>query len=256
MGKIFKYLVDNFSLIVIAVLLSAVTAFVTNQINKAREERIVRETIEKYDRTIAALNDSLEVYYEGELIKFRDKVPEIALDLLMKSEAFKQLSEREQEYYRELEKINGLLAAAQVEITSLREFTRQIQLPDCTRVTEKEIIFPKGTILSDSIVTPSYRFITSVSLNDKLNWKHKFDFNLQLNQRWIRKENGEIVLDLWSSDNNFKFERSYSYFAPVTQPKRNRFNLGFNVGPGIYYTSRGIDVGLGVQFGLNYSLNK
>lgn len=255
MGKVIKYILDNFSIIIVGILLSAVTAFVTNEINKAREEKIIKETIEKYDRTTRALQDSLQIFYEGEVLKFRDKVPEIALDLLMKSEAYKQLEDREQEYYRELQKVQGLLAAAQVEITSLREFTRTIALPDCTNVTETKITFPRATALSDSVITPTYKFYSTVLLDNPLKWTHKFDFNLQLNQRWVRKESGEIVLDLWSSDNSFKFERSYSYFAPVEEIKPKKFNLGFNVGPGVYYTPRGFDVGLGVQFGLNYNIN-
>lgn len=211
---------DIFYIIVIVLLLIGGFIFYNNSMANEKAK------YENYEKTIAALNDSMKVSIKNGIAEYSKKAPEIMLDQLTNSEYFKTLSAEQQKYYNELSKIKGLVASTKAEI--------QLQGQQLAEI--KNIV---GTVEVDSLGKKiCYRTTDTLEFNQqdtskKFKWDAKlvfnkalipslsmnYDYKFDIQTDFVRNKDKSISVNWKLNDPDLKINDMHNFIIPQEQPK-------------------------------------
>ena len=211
---------DIFYIIIIILMLIGGVIFYTNSMANEKAK------YENYEKTIAALNDSMRVSIKNGIAEYSKKAPEIMLEQLTNSEYFKTLSEEQKKFYTELSKIKGLVASTKAEL--------QLQGQQLADIKNKV-----GTVETDSLGTKvCYRITDTLEFaqkdtSKKFKWDAKmvfdktfkpgltlnYDYKFDIQTDFVRNKDKSITVNWKLNDPDLKINDMHNFIIPQDQPK-------------------------------------
>ncbi len=200
----------------------------------------------KVQISIQALNDTLRIIKEDNQTVYEDMAVITDINNIMSSPDFSLLSKERQDYYKNLSKLNNVLADMQAQISFISKKVNEGNYGQGVKIVGDSIKVKKGTVLSDTSIAQSYKLYQSLTLSNNPIWSHKLEMNLKLRTSWEERE-GKVYARFYSEDPDFKVDYIDSYFPQKTVKKKN-WVIG--VGPGLGFSNDGT-----FKPSLNVSLN-
>jgi hypothetical protein len=175
---------------------------------------------DNYENTINALNDTISVSIKNGFTTYSKKTPEIYLDDLLNSEYFKTLSKDQQEYYNELKKIKGLIAASKAELEKHGELLAEINKDDNPGFIKSDTIsFKLGSVLtfSEKDTTKHLQWKSNITLdtNIKFNFTYKYNFNILTT--FERQKDKSIMVNYKINDPDLVVNNMQNFIIPPEQ---------------------------------------
>jgi hypothetical protein len=214
---------DIFYIIIIVLMLIGGTIFYTNSIRNEKAK------YENYEKTIAALNDTMKVAIKNGIAEYSKKTPEIMLNDLMKSEYFKTLSEDQKKYYTELSKIKGLISSSKAELQlvgqQLAELKNKVGEVETDSLGTK-VCYRATDTLDFAQVDTSKKFKWDAKLSFDKNLKPglsmNYDYKFDIQTDFVRNKDKSIVVNWKINDPDLKVNDMHNFIIPTEQPK-NKF---------------------------------
>jgi len=230
-----------YGIIIILILILGGTYFI-NKVNNMSNK------FDNYERTIAAMNDSIHVTIKNGITEYSKKSPEIYLDEFIKSEAFKSLTSDQQKYYNELTKIKGLITATNAELQKQGTDLAGLKGANPGQIKGDSISFKLGSTMPFAQTDTSKALKWSGLLTLDKNPSFKLDYNYKFNilTTFERNKDKSIVVKYKINDPELKINDMMNYNIPAEQ-KRTKFGrwLEKNKAPiqgtiaGLIFTSGG-----------------
>lgn len=181
------------------------------------------ENFNRYENAILALNDSIHLSIENGKKVWSQKTPEINLDQLVNSEYFKTLESSQQNFYKELTKIKGLIASSQVELQKQGQILAQTtnQLGQLAGTNGDSIQFKLGQKLewNEQDTSKKFQWQASVILDQKPQFKFDYDYKFKINTTFQRQKDKSILIKYNLDDPELKVNKSYSYIVPKEEKR-------------------------------------
>ena len=206
-------------MIIVIIILLFINFISFNKINQLSGQ------FNRYENTIAALNDSIKVSVDGAITTYSKKAPEIYLNELINSEYFKSLSREQQEYYKELNKIKGLIAATNAQLRKQGEILGEIlegQNPGI--ISNDSISFVLGTELKfkETDTTKKLQWDAKVLLDRNLKFKMNYTYDVNIQTSFERQKDKSIVVTYKIDDPELQVTEMMNYIIPPEQ-RRTKF---------------------------------
>lgn len=227
---------DMFYGIIIILILFLGGVFYFNKISKLTDK------FDNYERTIAAMNDSIHVTIKNGITEYSKKSPEIYLDEFIKSEAFKSLTADQQKYYSELTKIKGLITATNAELQKQGTDLAGLKGANPGQIKGDSISFKLGSTMAFAQTDTTKALKWSGLLTMDKNPSFKLDYNYKFNilTTFERNKDKSIVVKYKINDPELKINDMMNYNIPAEQ-KRTKFGRWVERNkPSIYGTAAGI----------------
>lgn len=163
------------------------------QCNKSKEQEA---KYEKFDQSMAAINDSLKktVNAQGHTV-FTKKAVEFALKGLLESEGFKSLSEENKKFYQELQKVKGLIASSQATINAQAEIIKNLSYGQGVTVTDSNVCFIKGSSQTIEDSTKALNFKHTLTFGNTLKSDFKYTYKAKIQTSFIRNKDKSIRIE-------------------------------------------------------------
>lgn len=204
----------NWAFVVLAI---AVLLLLLN-IKQCNDGRKAAASAEKFDQSIAAINDTLKKVRNanGDTV-FQKRVAEYNLKALLTSESFKSLSIDNQKFYLELTKVKGLIASSQATINSQAEIIKNLSYDKGTVITDSSICFKKNStkVIGDS--TTSLKFKHTLTFGDKLGSDFKYTYNAKVQTSFIRNKDKTITIEYKIDDPNANVINGQAFIVPIIE---------------------------------------
>lgn len=214
--------------------------------NKANQ---LNQDATKYEQTISALNDSIKKVSKKDHNEFSKHAPEIDIKKLNSSAVFKTLSKDEQKYYKELEKIKGLINSAKIELTAYDE--RLIAIKNIpSKINRDSITYKLGTelLFKETDTTKKLQWLSKVVLKENPSIDFKYKYNVAIQTDYVRQKDKTILVTYKINDPNINIDKMYTYTIPVENKSKlnkwvdkNRFTINLIGGSVLFGT--GIYIG-------------
>lgn len=205
---------------------------------------------ESYDRTVAALNDSITkvINKKGDTV-YIERVVAFDLKDILNSEAYKKLSKEKQQFLRDLLGVKGLLSAAQVtiqskdeEITTLKYILGQYQ-------NDSMVCFEKGidTIPFKSQLGKSLQYNEKIWFTDKINRRFDYSYKVKLLSTYTKEKDGSIIITHQLDDPKANIIEGMAYTIPsVDKVPRTKVGKWLQKNKIVAYTAAGFLGGIAI----------
>lgn len=198
----------------IIIILLFVNFFTINKISQMSQK------FDRYENTISALNDSIKITVNGAITEYSKKSPEIYLNELINSEYFQTLSQEQQEYYKELNKIKGLISATNAQLRKQGEIIGEIlesQNPGIIDLDSNTISFELGTQLefSEQDTSKALQWQAKLNLDRDLKFKMLYDYNVNILTTYERQKDKSIIVNYKIDDPELQITEMHNFIIPV-----------------------------------------
>lgn len=219
------------------ILLGIVFILLITNVSTCNSKKNSEELASQFDKSIAALNDSLKktVNKEGDSV-WQQKTVSIALDAFVNSETFKSLDKDKQKWFAELQKTKGLLAAAEATIQYQRTFIDSLTYKGSSAVaseTDSTVCFYKGDslVFNNPPKDTTFTYTSKINFNkDKVEHTLEAKFNLDLQITHKKDKKGNYLIEYKPSDDRVVIKNGKSYMIPqIELTKFQKFNMKFGV---------------------------
>lgn len=178
------------------------------------------EKFDTYENTINALNDSVSLSVKNGINNWSQKTPEIDIDDLINSEFYKTLSAEQQQYYKELSKIKGLISSTQAELSKQGELLAQIKEGQNPGVVSNDSIsFKLGTTLpfSETDTSKNLQWNAFVTLDKAIDFKFDYKYDIKIQTTYERQKDKSILVKYKIDDPELKVNSMYNYTIPIEE---------------------------------------
>lgn len=224
MEKIKKY--GIFILIILIILMFLSNMFLLNKVNNQSEK------FDKYENTISALNSTIEHTVSDGIDKWSKKSPEILLNDLINSEYFKTLSADQQKYYKDLQKIKGLISSTQVELEKHGQMLGSLQAGTIEKdSTGKEFIkFALNDTLkfNEKDTTKKFQWNASVIMSNPVLFNTDYTYKPKIKTDFIRLEDKSIKVEYTIDDPELKVNNIQNFIIPIETDTRGPLKKWLN----------------------------
>lgn len=203
-------------LILICLILLFVNFFTINKISQLNNK------FNNYENTIKALNDSITVTVKDGYTQYSKLTPEIDLKDLLNSEFFNTLSKEQQEFYRELKQIKGLISATQIELKKQGQSIDNIVANQNPGIIDSNTIsFELGTVLNfkERDTTKKLQWKSDVTLNDEISIVMFYEYDVNILTTYERQRDGTIVVNYKIDDPELIVQSMNNFIIPVQERK-------------------------------------
>jgi hypothetical protein len=206
---------DIFYGIIIILILFLGGVFYFNKVNKLTDK------FDNYERTIAAINDSIHVTMKNGITEYSKKSPEIYLDEFVKSEAFKSLTADQQKYYNELTKIKGLLSATNAELQKQGTDLAGLKGANPGQIKGDSISFKLGSTLpfEQTDTTKALKWSGLLTMDKKPSFKLDYNYKFNIITTFERNKDKSIVVKYKINDPELKVNSMLNYTIPAEQKR-------------------------------------
>lgn len=221
----------------VLILIGVVLILLLTNISTCNSKKNSEELASQFDKSIAALNDTLKktVNKEGDSV-WQQKTVSIALDAFVNSETFKSLDKDKQKWFAELQKTKGLLAAAEATIQYQRTFIDSLTYKGSSAVaseTDSTVCFYKGDslVFNNPSKDTTFTYTSKINFNkDKVEHTLQAKFNLDLQVTHKKDKKGNYLIEYKASDNRVTITNGKSYMIPqIELTKFQKFNMKYGV---------------------------
>lgn len=199
---------------IIIFLLSIFTNFfLVNKINNMDKK------FDQYENAMTALNDSLSVKIDGQTAIWSKLTPEINIDDLVNSEYFKSLSEEQKEYYKELQKVKGLIASTKAELSKHGTLLEDLNQSQYVELSKDSIKFIRGHEMAfkESDTSKNLQWDAIVKLDSITNFKFNYKYDVDIQTDFIRNKDKSIMVQYKINDPDLIMNKNHSFIIPTEQ---------------------------------------
>lgn len=221
--------IKEYGLLIIALLLICMLAL---QLQKCQGDKDQRAALVKLDQNLTALDDSIKkkLNQNGDTV-FSERSVDMSIDDLVKTSFFKQMSKEKQQYYLDLQKTSGLLAASYEVIHKQDSLLASLKYNVGTK-NDSGVCFKYGDTLDIPKDTVN-RFVYEGGLmfrKDAPKLALKYSYQTKLSSKYIRNKDGSVSIEHQLDDPNASIIEGQSYIVPAPKlTKWEKFKRGFNV---------------------------
>jgi hypothetical protein len=173
---------------------------------------------ENYERTIAALNDTISVSIENGIKTYSKQAPEININDLVNSEYFKTLNESQQKYYVELSNVKKLLAATTAELISMKNYNDTINIP--SNISNDSIAFKRNQVIAfnQKDTTENLQYNIKLTLNKPIKFDMSYKYKLNISTTFERQKDKSVLVKYKLDDPNAVITNMNSFIIPPDEP--------------------------------------
>lgn len=191
-----------------------------------------KQDAKSFDQTVAALNDSIKrvIKKNGDTV-YVEKVASFSLKDIVNSEAFKSLSKEKQQFYLELQKTKGLLAAQTAKLHVQDSIIRTIGYDSSVVNNGTTVCFPLGDTTSVKGTEGKLKYKVKLTFADSLKYKIFYQYNINIKSTYVRNKDGSVTMEYKLDDSNASIESGQAYIVPSATSelsKWQRFIRGLN----------------------------
>lgn len=182
------------------VVIAAVLLLLLN-IKQCNDGRAATAKAEKFDESIAAINDKLtKVVDASGDTAYQKRAVEYSLKELINSEAFKNLSEENKKFYQELSKMKNVIAASNATISAQAEIIKNLSYGSGVTVTDSNVCYKKGStqVIEDS--TKALHFTHTLTFGNTLKTDFKYKYQATIQSTFVRNPKDKSILVQYKLD--------------------------------------------------------
>lgn len=233
----------NIALIVMAALIALLSFGLVVSMNTLRnQEAYTTRTVNAY----AALNSSIDKRIKDGVATYTKAAPEITIDEILKSPAFKNLSVEQQAFYKGMQADrNNLIAATQAALSKRDTVYIVTKIREAAGSTDSTVSFKRNSIVNFADTTKALKWNASVTLNNPLAYRMQYTYNPIIKTTFKRNKDKSTLVEYTINDPDMKVNSIQSIVIPVDQQMHRTL-----VGRWLYKNQRVFRaVGLGTAFG-------
>lgn len=182
----------------------------------------LRGEVARIEMRDAALTSKMDTIVENGIKKYTRQTPEGNIDDIINSDIFKNLPKDQQNYYLELKKVKGLLAASEAHLNMQGEILKQLLLSDSqATVTDTTVTFKRGTMLAFNDTTKSLKWNADVNINQPTTLNLKYKYDVKVHSTFERQKDKSIVVKYKLDDPDARIVGINSFIIPTE--KKNKF---------------------------------
>lgn len=233
---------DIFYIIIIAMVLFLGGCFFNNKMNTLNAK------YDNYENTIKALNDSIHVSIKNGFTEYSKAAPEIYLDQLTNSEAFKSLAADQKKYYLELSKVKGLVSSTYAELQKQGTDIASLKGINPGTIKGDSISYKLGSELAfaQEDTSKALKWSGKLKLSAKPTFTLNYDYKFNIQSSFVRNKDKTIVVNYKINDPELKVEKMFNYIIPAEQKRtklgrwfeRNKATI-YGVGAGAIFSAGG-----------------
>ncbi len=241
MNKTIQFLKDFFSsvknLAIIVAIIFAVLYF-----SKCSSDR---EKFKEYDRAVAALNDSIRKVISKKDTVYIERVVSVNLNDILNSEVYKSLSKEKQKFLKDLLKVKGLLASAEVTIESKDSIIDALAYQLGQYQTDSSVCFKKN---KDTIPfnkkTGNLQYKERIWFNDSIRRDFDYTYRIKIQSTYTKEKDGSIIIKHKLDDPKAEVTEGIAYtIPPVGKIPRTKVGKWLQQNKAAAYLVGGITVG-------------
>lgn len=205
----------NNSQLIILIIAIALLLLNIRQCNNSKSDA---ERYDKFDKSIAAINDTLKksINAQGDTV-FTKRAVQFELKELVNSESFKSLSEENKKFYNELQKVKGLVSSTQATINAQAEIIKNLSYGQGVVVTSTDVCFQKNSTKTIEDSTKSLKYKQTFTFGDKLTYNLKYSYKATIQTSFIRNPDKTISVEYKLDDPNAKMINGQSFIIPFPE---------------------------------------
>jgi len=213
----------------------------------------LKNEFKMYENTISALNDSITKTVNDNFVTYSKQSVQMDLSSLTNSEYFKTLNKQQQNYYKELNKIKGLLSSTQAELEMIREFSQTQNTP--STIKNDSITFKQGQVINFSNESDSsnLKYNAKITLDKPVKFDLKYKYNLNIQTSYIRQKDKSILVKYKFDDPNITVNDMNNFIIPPNTPTTKIGRWYKKNKKVIQLTSGAVIFGAGVYTGVKLS---
>lgn len=176
--------------------------------------------MQNYEKTIAALNDTIKVTVNNGFTEYSKQSPEIDIKELTKSEYFKTLSEEQQKFYKEIKKMNGVIASTKADLEMNKILLDSLLAKNSgANVTNDSIAFKRGTelVFEEKDTTKNLQWTAMVNLDSVTKFEMIYDYDATIQTSYVRKKDESIVVSYKINDPDLRVNNMQNFIIPTKQ---------------------------------------
>ncbi len=179
---------------------------------------------ERYENAITALNDSVHHTVKNGMDVYSQKTPEIVLSELVKSEYFKGLSQDQQNFYNDLNKIKGLISATKVQLEKQGHILDSLNtgVVETDSTGKKSIKFDYNDTLqyAQKDTANLFQWKANIIMKKPVVLDFKYDYKPTIQTTFERQKDKSIVVNYQINDPELKVNKMQNFTIPVETDTR------------------------------------
>lgn len=182
------------------------------------ETKNAKQDAKAFDKTIAALNDSLKrtVNAKGDTV-WQQQVASYDLKDLMNSETYKSMSKENKEYLKKLNEVKGLLAQAEYRLTAQDSIISSLGYKDTVNVSKDLICYKKGYVLEIAKSKDNLSFVHQIGFKNNIESNLQYTYRIDIQTTFTKDKKGMMLVEHHTSDKNASFTNGHSYLTPLPE---------------------------------------
>jgi hypothetical protein len=179
-----------------------------------------KDQVVKYELAIEALNDTIKKKFNGKDTVFVEKTVSFDLEDIMNSAAYKSLSKDKQKFYKDLLGTKGLLASAEIQLSSKDSIIQYLEYKLNTKVTDSLVCFKKNDSLDfGDVKGTNLKYNEKLFFGDKLKRIFTYEYNVKINSTYRKEKDGSIVIEHKLDDPKASIIDGQSFMVPMDKPE-------------------------------------
>ena len=204
-----------------------------------------KDRFNDYDRAIAALNDSIHKVISNKDTVFIERVVSFDLKDILNSEAYKSLSKEKQKFLRDLLKVKGLLASAEITIESKDSIIDALAYQLNQYQTDSTICFVKN---KDTIpfnkTTGNLQYKERIWFNDSIRREFDYAYKIKIQSTYTKEKDGSIIIKHKLDDPKAEVIEGIAYTIPLVDDiPRTKIGKWLKNNKAIVYLAGGTTIG-------------
>jgi hypothetical protein len=180
------------------------------------------QSFNRYESAISAINDSLHVIIHKGKKEYVQKTPEIDIKTLINSEYFKTLSQQQQQFYKDLNNIKGLISATNAQLEKHGRLLDQLSIKDSHgQLKEDSISFALGTPLSfkEQDTSKKMQWKAGINIDNPISFKLDYTYKFDITTTFQRQKDKSITVNYMLNDSALKVNKMQNFIIPQEQKK-------------------------------------
>lgn len=181
----------------------------------------ISDKLDLMNKNYIALNDSIHIIKTDNGIAFQKLVVQSTPEDIINSVYFNNLSKDQQNFYKELVKVKGLLSATQAQLHKQDSILGIMTYSDGVEYNDSQLCFELGHKESISDTTKMLKWSMDLEFKDSLKYNFKYTYDPTININYTKDKDKNIKVYVSLNDPNVVVTKLNSLTIPADQPKSN-----------------------------------
>jgi hypothetical protein len=187
-------------------------------IKSCKDASDAKQRYDNFDKSLSAIESKITKTKnaQGDSV-FVKGAASITLKDLVNSDAFKNLSAQNQQFFTELQKVKGLVASANATIQSQSEIIQTLKPQTGETVTKDSLDFKRGSKLVIQDSTPHLKFNHTLILDNPIKSDLKYTYQATIQTSFIRNKDKSIRVEYKLDDDKATVTNGQAFIIPQEQ---------------------------------------